>query len=312
MALCYIKYVKIIFMGSPQFAADVLAGIVDKHEIVCVVTQPDAVAGRGHQVRMSAVKQFAIQKKIPVLQPLKISAEAELLKQFNADIIVTCAFGQILRQSVLDVAPHGVINVHGSLLPKYRGAAPVQWSVINGDKITGVTILQTELGLDSGPMIHSASLKVEPTATAGEVLQAMVPVAVKTLLEALEQIEQGTANFVVQNPDEATIAPMLNKEMAKINWTKKAVEIVNLIRGLNPWPIAFFELDKQIIKVYQATALEGQAMSGLVVQSDAKNGLVIGCGEGLLKIEKLQIPGKKIMTGKDFCNGRNLASIILE
>jgi len=213
-------------MGSPQFAADVLAGIVDKHDVVCVVTQPDAVAGRGHQVRFSAVKQFAIEKNIPILQPVKISLEAELLKQYQADIIVTCAFGQILKQSVLDIVPHGVINVHGSLLPKYRGAAPVQWSVINGDKVTGVTILQTELGLDSGPMICSEPFKIEPTATSGEVLQAMVPVAVKALLNALEQIEKGTAKFIPQNSDEVVFAPMLNKEMAKIDWAKKAPDML--------------------------------------------------------------------------------------
>jgi len=299
-------------MGSPQFAADVLAGIVDKHDVVCVVTQPDAVAGRGHQVRFSAVKQFAIEKNIPILQPVKISLEAELLKQYQADIIVTCAFGQILKQSVLDIVPHGVINVHGSLLPKYRGAAPVQWSVINGDKVTGVTILQTELGLDSGPMICSEPFKIEPTATSGEVLQAMVPVAVKALLNALEQIEKGTAKFIPQNSDEVVFAPMLNKEMAKIDWAKKAPDIVNLVRGLNPWPIAFFKLNGQPVKVYQATALEGQAKPGLIVQANVKNGLIVGCGEGLLKIDKLQLPGKNVISGKDFCNGRHLESIILE
>ena len=299
-------------MGSPQFAADVLAGIIDQHEVVCVVTQPDAVAGRGHQVHFSAVKQFALEKNIPVLQPLKISAEADLLKEYQADIIVTCAFGQILRQSVLEATPHGVINVHGSLLPRYRGAAPVQWAVINGDELTGVTILQTELGLDSGPMICAAPLKIEPKATAGEVLQAMVPVAVEALLSALDQIEQGTAKFVPQNPDEATIAPMLNKEMAKIDWTKKASDIVNLVRGLNPWPIAFFELHGQTVKVYEVSAIDGQAQAGLVVEANAKNGLVIGCGDGLLKIEKLQLPGKKIMTGKEFSNGRDLRSVVLE
>ena len=299
-------------MGSPQFAADVLAGIIEKHQIVCVVTQPDTVAGRGHQVHLSPVKQFALEHNLPVLQPSKISAEAQLLQNYHPDIIVTCAFGQILRQSVLDVAPRGVINVHGSLLPRYRGAAPVQWAVINGESTTGVTILQTELGLDSGPTICSLPLSIDPTATAGEVLQAMVPVAVQALLQALEQIENGTTKFVPQDHETATMAPMLNKTMAKIDWTRKAVDLGNLVRGLNPWPVAYFVLNNEPVKVYQATALEGREQPGLVVQCDARGGLVIGCGEGLLQIERLQLPGKKVMLGKDFCNGRNLRSVVLE
>ncbi|MCQ2381943.1 MAG: methionyl-tRNA formyltransferase [Clostridia bacterium] len=303
---------KIIFMGSPKFAADVLAGIIEQHEVVCVVTQPDTLAGRGHQVHVSPVKEFALAHQIPVLQPKKISAEAELLAVYHADIIVTCAFGQILRQSVLDATPHGVINVHGSLLPKYRGAGPVQWAVINGEKNTGITILQTELGLDCGPMIYSLPIKIEPTATSGELLNAMVPVAVEALLTALKQIENGTAKFTPQNNEEATVAPMLNKQMARIDWRKNAHDLVNLIRGLNPWPVAYFTWNNEIVKVYRATALSIDAQPGQVLQCDARNGLVIACGEGALQIDSLQLPGKKIMTGKEFCNGRNLKSIVLE
>ncbi len=298
-------------MGSPQFAADVLDGIVEQHQVVCVVTQPDTVAGRGHQTHMSAVKQFALKHEIPVLQPAKISAEVDKLKAFDADIIITCAFGQILRQNVLDVAPHGVINVHGSLLPKYRGAAPVQWAVINGDKTTGITILQTELGLDCGPMICSEAIEVNPTITAGELLHALVPAAVRALLKALRQIEQGTVQFVPQNPEQATVAPMLNKEMARIDWHKKATDLVNFVRGLNPWPVAYFMLNNEPVKVYRATALAVKSEPGVVLFSDARNGLVVGCGEGALQIESLQLPGKKVIAGKDFCNGRNLRTVIL-
>jgi len=299
-------------MGSPQFAADVLAGIVDKHDVVCVVTQPDTVAGRGHQMHMSPVKQFALERKIPVLQPLKISNEAQLLHDYPADIIVTCAFGQILRQNVLDAVPHGVINVHGSLLPRYRGAAPVQWAVINGDKTTGVTILQTELGLDSGPMIYALPLDVQPNATAGEMLQAMVPVAVRALLHSLEQIQNGVAKFTPQDSNLVTMAPMLSKAMARIDWNKKATDLVNFIRGLNPWPMAYFVWKNEPVKVYRATALDVQGQPGVVLQCDARHGLVIGCGEGALQIDSLQLPGKKVMSGKDFCNGRDLRSVSLE
>ncbi len=299
-------------MGSPRFAADVLAGIIDKHQVVCVVTQPDTVAGRGHQVSMSAVKQFAVAHDIPVLQPTKISLEAEKLRAYQPDIIVTCAFGQILRQSVLDAAPHGVINVHGSLLPKYRGAAPVQWSVINGDKTTGVTILQTELGLDCGPMICKEEMPIEPTITGGELLNAMVPYAVKALLNALEQIQNGTAKFEPQNHEKATMAPMLNKEMARIDWRKSACDLVNLVRGVNPWPVAWFMLNNQPVKVYCATAVDVQAQPGVVIECSPKKGFIVGCGEGALQIESLQVPGKKVMAGKDFCNGRDLHGVVLK
>lgn len=303
---------KIAFMGSPKFAADVLAGIINQHQVVCVVTQPDTLAGRGHQMQQSAVKQFAVKHQIPVLQPAKISAESQLLLEYHPDIIVTCAFGQILRQNVLDLAPHGVINVHGSLLPRYRGAAPVQWAVMNGETVTGVTILQTDLGLDSGPTICALPLTIEAGATAGEVLQAMVPVAIKALLQALEQIENGTAKFVPQNHERSTMAPMLNKMMAKIDWKRTAMDLVNFVRGLNPWPIAYFILQNEPVKVYHATAIDGQAQPGKVVACDVRNGLVIGCGQGLLRIDNLQLPGKKIITGKDFCNGRDLHSVTLE
>ena len=299
-------------MGSPQFAADVLAGIVKHHEVVCVVTQPDTVAGRGHQICMSAVKQFALTNGIPVLQPVKISLEADKLCEYQPDVIVTCAFGQILRQSILDVAPHGVINVHGSLLPKYRGAAPVQWAVINGEQTTGVTILQTELGLDCGPMICSASMNIEPSITAGELLQSMVPVAVESLLKALEKIENGTVKLTPQDENRATMAPMLNKEMAKIDWSKSAVEIVNFVRGLNPWPVAYFILNNEAVKIFKATALSLTALPGVVVQCDSRNGLIIGCGDGALQIDSLQLPGKKMMSGRDFCNGRDLHGVVLK
>ncbi len=300
-------------MGSPKFAADVLSGILDKHQVVCVVTQPDTLAGRGHQIHMSAVKEFAIEHKIPVLQPTKISNEVQLLSEYQADIIVTCAFGQILKQSILDATPNGVINVHGSLLPHYRGAAPVQWAVINGDKTTGVTILKTELGLDSGPIIYSLPMKIRSGATAGEVLQAMTPIAIQALLYALKQIEQGTAQFVPQDNNLATMAPMLNKNMAKIDWRRNVTDLVNFVRGLNPWPMAYFILNNEPIKVYCATALNDvQTEPGLVMRCDARNGLIVGCGEGALQIDELQIPGKKVMSGKDFCNGRNLLSMVLE
>ena len=303
---------KIAFMGSPKFAAEVLAGILDQHEIVCVVTQPDAPVGRGHQMQFNPVKQLAMEHHIPVLQPKKISLDVQPLIAYCPDIIVTCAFGQILRQNVLDAAPHGVINVHGSLLPKYRGAAPIQWAIINGETTTGVTIAQTELGLDCGPIITSLPLVIDPEDTAGDLFNKMTAVGIRALLTALTQIENGTATFTPQDHAAASNAPMLNKTMAKIDWQQDAVTIANLIRGLNPWPVAYFDLSGTPIKVYRATVLSGSATPGMVVQANARDGLIIGCGNNLLKIELLQVPGKKMITGNDFCNGRNLTAMKLD
>lgn len=304
---CYTLYMKIAFMGTPQFARDVLAGLLGHHEIVCVVTQPDAPVGRGQQLQYNPVKTLALANGIPVLQPVKISTDLESLLAYQPDIIVTCAFGQILRQNVLDAASFGVINVHGSLLPHYRGAAPIQWAVIDGATTTGITIAKTELGLDCGPIIHQVATSIEPNETAGDLFARLPQVAVPALLTALTQIEQGTAQFQPQDESQVTMAPRLNKEMAKIDWQRDAVSLANLVRGLNPWPVAYFTLDGEPVKVYGATALPGQAVVGEIVHASAKTGLVIGCGQGLLRLDRLQVAGKKVMSGKDFCNGRNLA-----
>ena len=298
-------------MGSPQFAADVLSWILPHHEVVCVVTQPDAAVGRGQKLQFNPVKRLALANGIPVLQPQKISLDLAPLLAFRPNIIVTCAFGQILRQNVLDAAPHGVINVHGSLLPRYRGAAPIQWSVINGEITTGITIAQTELGLDCGPIINQVSTPIAPNETAGDLFARLPGIAVEALLTALTAIANGTATFTPQDDRQATNAPMLNKAMAKIDWQQDAVRIANLVRGLNPWPVAYFELDGTPVKVYAATALAEKAAAGAIVHCDPKNGLVIGCGQGCLRLDQLQIAGKKVMTGAAFCNGRQLKTVKL-
>ena len=294
-------------MGSPQFASAVLQGLLQsRHEVVCVVTQPDAAVGRGQKVKFNPVKQTALNNAIPVLQPEKISADVSALVAFQPEIIVTCAFGQILRQNVLDAAPLGVINVHGSLLPKYRGAAPIQWAVINGERETGITIAQTELGLDCGPIITALSTPIGADETAGDLFARLPEIAIKALLAALDALEKGTAQLVPQDERLATKAPMLNKEMARLDFAKDAGVLVNLVRGLNPWPVAYLMLDGVPVKVFRATALPGKAVPGIIVHCDAKNGLVIGCGRGLLRIDELQVAGKKVTSGKDFCNGRDL------
>lgn len=303
---------KIVFMGTPQFAADVLAGILPYHSVVGVVTQPDAPVGRGQRVQYNPVKRLAMAHDIPVLQPQKISLELEPLLALQPDIIVTCAFGQILRQNVLDAAPHGVINVHGSLLPRYRGAAPIQWAVINGETTTGITIAQTELGLDCGAIIQQVTTPIAPKETAGDLFARLPSVAIEALLTALDAIAHGTATFTPQDDRQATNAPMLNKAMAKIDWHQDATKIANLVRGLNPWPVAYFNLAGASVKVYAATAVDGNAIAGTVVNCDPKNGLVIGCGRGCLRIDQLQLAGKKVTTGAAFCNGRDLKNVKID
>jgi methionyl-tRNA formyltransferase len=302
---------KIAFMGTPRFAAVVLEKLIkSKHKVVCVVTQPDAEAGRNRAVKISPVKQFAAAKNIPVLQPLKISGDTAELAKFRPDIIVTCAFGQILRQSVLDLAPFGVINVHGSLLPKYRGAAPIQWAVINGEKETGITIARTELGLDCGPIIEQVKTAIGETETGGELFERLSVIGAEALVAALDKIEGGAAKFIPQDESKATTAPILSKEMGHIDWTGSAKDIVNLVRGLNPWPVAYFLLDGKPVRVYKATALSGYHdnikynMLGSVVLASAKQGLLVQCGDGVISVDELQIPGKKIMTAKEFLNGK--------
>lgn len=298
---------KVAFMGSPQFASVVLAKLLQStHKVVCVVTQPDAAVGRGHKVKFNPVKTVALAHGIPVLQPPKISLAVDELLQYQPEIIVTCAFGQILRQNVLDAAPHGVINVHGSLLPRYRGAAPIQWAVINGDAETGITIAQTELGLDCGPIIHTVTTPIDPAETAGDLFTRLADLGAAALLTALDQIQTGTAQFVPQDDCLATNAPLLSKEMARLDWRQDAAVLRNLVRGLNPWPVAYFMLGGEMVKVFRASVLPGRAAPGTIVKCSPKEGLVIGCGKDLLRLDAVQVAGKKVVTGADFCNGRHL------
>jgi methionyl-tRNA formyltransferase len=307
---------KVAFFGTPQFAVPALEKLLNsKHRIVCVVTQPDKSAGRGKPVTAPPVKQFAVKHNIPVLQPEKISRDVTQLKSYGPDIIVTCAFGQILRQSVLDAAPHGVINVHGSLLPKYRGAAPIQWAVINGEKITGVTIAQTELGLDCGAIIEQTETEIGGTETAGELFNRLSLLGADLLLTALDKIESGTATFIPQDESAVTLAPMLDKNMARIDWAKSAAEISNLVRGLNPWPMAYFMLNDAAVRVLRAAEVQTtsfdtpavQNTAGAVVHASGKFGLFVQCGDGIVKIEELQFPNKKAMSAAECLNGKSIA-----
>ena len=230
---------KIAFLGSSDFSLTVLKALVNsKHQVVCVVTNVDKVSGRGHKVVSPIVKTFAIENNIPVLQFNKVSLEGyQDIKAFNPDVLVTASFGQILKQNILDLAPYGVINVHSSLLPKYRGSAPINWAIIKGETTTGVTIMKTNIGLDTGDIIIKKSLDIGAQETAGELSSRLAELGAVALIEALESIENNTCTYTAQNEKEASYYPMLNKEMGKIDFNNSAQQIINLVRGLNPWPM---------------------------------------------------------------------------
>jgi len=285
---------KIAFFGTPSFAVPSLEKLVmsGKHEVVCIVTQPDKPVGRGGQVQFSPVKQFGLDHGIPVLQPEKISNEVEVLDKYKPDVIVTCAYGQILKQNVLDYCKHGVINVHASLLPKYRGSSPIQWAVINGEQKTGITIMQTDIGLDTGDIILVQEIEVGDDDTAGDLFGRLSVLGAETLLKALDQVEAGTATRTPQNHKLATQFPMLSKEKAQIDFGKTAEQIRNFVRGMNSWPVAWFEHGGEVIRVYKASVGKGDFCKP--------------CKDGFVNFEVIQMAGGKVLPAKDYINGRKI------
>ena len=300
---------KVIFMGTPDFSVGTLEALIGAgHEVVLVVTQPDKPKGRGGKMQYTPVKEAAVAHGIPVFQPVKIrEPEAvEELRKYNADIMVVIAFGQILPKEILDMTPYGCINVHASLLPSYRGAAPIQWAVINGDKVSGVTTMQMNEGLDTGDILLTEKVKLDPKETGGSLFDRLSESGAKLLVETLPMLEDGSAVFEKQ-PEESTTpyAAMISKKMGELDWAKSATELERLIRGLNPWPSAFSHLNGKTLKIWEASVEEenGEKKApGTVLQADAK-GFRIQTGEGILKIDTLQMEGKKRMDAQAFLRG---------
>ncbi len=297
---------KIIFLGTPDFAVGVLKAINDsKHEILAVVTQPDRPVGRKAIITPCAVKTCAMELGLKVLSYEKIRVEGvNDLKALNADIMVTCAFGQILSQEILDICKHGVINVHASLLPKYRGSAPIQYSIINGDNETGVTVMQTGLEVDSGDILLQEKLAIDPEETAGELFDRLSVLGAKTIVTALDKIENGEIVPVPQDHLQATHVKMLRKEDGLIDFNKSALEIKNLIRGLNPWPIAFTRYEGKTLKVFKATVSDDSGVAGEVLS--ISDGIKVATGKGSIVFTEIQLEGGKRMSAKDFLLGRKI------
>ena len=300
---------RVIFLGTPDFALPSLKAIFDAgHQVVAVVCQPDKPSTRG-KIRFSPVKQFGIDKGIPVYQFTKIRKEGvEIIKELNPDIMVTAAYGQIISQEILDIPKYGVINVHGSLLPKYRGAAPIQQAILDGEKETGITIMQTALAVDSGDILLTVKTPIEPEETAGELFDRLAEMGAKAVVEGLALIESGRAVFTPQDHSQATFCKMFTKEMGLIDFDKDFLTLKNFVRGMNPWPGAFTHVGEKTLKVFSISACEDNSESpvGSVLFADNKNGLIVKIKNAAVSIDQLQMEGGKRMDAKAYLLGHKI------
>lgn len=301
---------KVVFMGTPEFAVTILAGILTskKHEVLAVVTQPDKPQGRKGVLTPSPVKEFALAQGLNVYQPQKVKSDEfmPVLQDLAPDVIVVAAYGQILNEAILTLPKYGCINVHGSLLPKYRGAAPVQYAVWNGDKESGVTVMQMDKGMDTGAMLSKAVVPISDDMTGGELMDALAVAGSDALVKMLDSLADGTAKAEPQNETEATYTHLIKREMEVLNWQDNAVQLHNKIRAFNPEPGTYTRLSNgKMLKVWRSKVVEGSGEAGTVVNAD-KKGLIVACGEGALQILELQPEGKKKMDAKVFLNGGGL------
>ena len=298
---------RVIFMGTPDFAVGTLEAIIEAgHEVVLAVTQPDKPKGRGKAMQFPPVKECAIAHGIEVFQPVKIreSANLDYLETFAPDMIVVAAFGQILPRRLLDMPRYCCINVHASLLPKYRGAAPIQWAVINGDAVSGVTIMRMDVGLDTGDMIAKEEVILAEDETGGSLFDRLAKVGAGLCVKTMAEIEAGRAVFTPQEESQATHVSMISKELGQIDWSRDAVSIERLIRGLDPWPSAYTRLGGKTLKIWKAQAIaENSTLTPGSIIRKGKNGLLVQTGDGLLALKELQLEGKKRMDTAAFLNG---------
>lgn len=299
---------RVIYMGTPDFAVDTLEAIVqDGHEVVLVVTQPDKAKGRSNKLQFTPVKEKALEHNIPIAQPQKVREEevVEQLKALEPDVIVVVAFGQILPESILNIPKYGCINVHASLLPAYRGAAPIQWAVIDGLEETGVTTMYMEKGLDTGDIICQSRLKLAQDETGGSLFDRLAKEGASLLIETLHKLEDGTATRTKQDDSKSNYAKMLTKEMGRIDFSQDAVVIERLIRGLNPWPSAYTSINGKTLKIYQAEVVADGSSEGEIgdVIAKDKKSFTVRCGNGALRIMNLQLEGKKRMDTAAFLLG---------
>lgn len=298
---------RVIFMGTPDFSVGTLEALVQAgHEVVLAVTQPDKPKGRGGKMQYTPVKEKALEYGIPVFQPAKVREPAcvEELAGYRADVIVVIAFGQILPRSILELTPYGCINVHASLLPKYRGAAPIQWALIDGETVTGVTTMQMDEGLDTGDMLLETEVPIGADETGGSLHDKLAAAGAKLCVETLKALEEGTVTPRKQGESPTKYARMLDKELGRIDWSRDAASIERLIRGLSPWPSAYTLWEGKTMKIWAAEVLDvDSALPCGAVADVTKTGFSVQTGSGLLRILELQIPGKKRMSADAFLRG---------
>ena len=298
---------KVIFMGTPDFAVGALDAIVEAgHEVVLVVTQEDKPKGRGKEIQFTPVKEAAIKHGIEVYQPHRVKHEEPVakLREYNADVFVVAAYGQILSKELLDMPKYGCVNIHASLLPKYRGAAPIQWSIIDGEKVTGVTTQMMAEGIDTGDILDVIEVEIDKEETGGSLFDKLTVAGSEVILTSLKKLEEGTVTRTPQDHSKSTYAKMLDKKMGNIDFEKSAEEIERLIRGLNPWPSAYTAYNGKTLKIWKAEVVDTEydGSYGQIVDK-TKKAIIIKTGKGALAITELQLEGKKRMTTEAFLCG---------
>lgn len=308
---------RVVFMGTPDFAVGTLQALIrEGNEVAAVVTQPDKPKGRSKELVFSPVKEEALKHNIPVLQPIKASNEefVEQLRNYNAEVFVVVAFGQLLPKSIIDMPKYGCINVHASLLPKYRGASPIQWAVIDGCEYSGVTTMKMDEGLDTGDILLVKKVKLAAKETGGSLFDKLSEVGAELLIETLKGLEENSITPVKQNDSESSYVKMLKKSMGELDFSKATKDIECLIRGLNPWPSAFTHFNGKMLKIWDADVIENEAdidgdgqflntaAVGEVCYTDKKT-FIIKCGKGFLKVNEVQLEGKKRMKTESFLLG---------
>lgn len=303
---------RVIFMGTPDFAVPCLKSIHENYEIVGVFTQPDKPQGRGKKIGMSAVKNQALKYNLPIYQPESIRTKETrmFIEGLKADVIVVVAYGQLLSQKILDVPPKGCINVHASLLPAYRGSAPINWAIVNGESKSGVTTMKMVKALDAGPMIHKLEVAIDEDMTAADLLGLLSEKGGQLILKTLEALEKGPVKMTDQEEALVSFAPLMDKSMARIDWSKSGKAIHDQVRGFNPWPVAYTEYQGQKMKIFKTQVIKEKStgLPGTLV-SASKDGLLVNTVDGQLLIEEIQLPNKKRMHVKDFILGHDLKTI---
>lgn len=300
----------IVFMGTPNFAVPSFQKIIDEYGVVAAFTQPDRPKGRGKKLSMSPVKELALEYNIPVFQPEKVKGNEEvirILKDLNPDFIIVVAYGQLLPKAVLDLPKYACINLHASLLPKYRGAAPINWAIINGEKKSGNTTMLMDVGLDTGDILLTNEVCIDDDITAGELHDKLMSTGSDLLIETIQSMYKGCLSSIKQEDKGSSYASMLNKDIAKINWNESSLNIHNLIRGLNPWPIAHTDYEGQRMKIYKSSVINKNSgkMPGTILNV-SKEGIEVSTKDSVIRIEVIQFPNAKPLKVEEYINGHDI------